>query len=126
MLASRLDAVTGCGWTTDRDVGGLAEAGEDVVERATRWGRDRLLLHRVAKGYRITDTRGEQSHWILTDPAQPRISAAMANGTQPRARAAMATSPTPRQSGDGPRPNPATTRKPTPRQSGFIEKTNRS
>jgi hypothetical protein len=71
MLATRMDAKTGCGWTTDADLGDLAGVREDVVERATRWGRDRLLLYRVRKGYRITDERGQKSHWILTDPANP-------------------------------------------------------
>ena len=106
MLAARMDAKTGCGWVTDPDLAELAGCGKAAVERATRWGRDRLLLHRVSKGYRITDERGQKSHWLLTDPAtQHRISAAMGDGqrsaggamgdaTQRSAGEAMATDPT--------------------------------
>ena len=72
MLAARMDAKTGCGWTTDGDLAELAEVADaGTVRAATRWGRDRLLLHRVSKGYRITDERTEKSHWILTDPHRP-------------------------------------------------------
>lgn len=72
MLATRMDAKTGCGWTTDSDLAELAEvANAATVRAATRWGRDRLLLHRVSKGYRITDERTEKSHWLLTDPHRP-------------------------------------------------------
>ena len=72
MLATRMDAKTGCGWVTDPDLAELAGCDRHAVQRATRWGRDRLLLHRVSKGYRITDERGEKSHWLLTDPATQR------------------------------------------------------
>jgi hypothetical protein len=72
MLAARMDAKTGCGWTTDPDLAVLAEVTDAATVRAaTRWGRDRLLLHRVAKGYRITAERTEKSLWVLTDPHQP-------------------------------------------------------
>ena len=63
MLAARMDPKTGCGWTTDTDLAGLAGCSRAAVERATRWGRDRLLLHRASKGHRITDVRGEKSCW---------------------------------------------------------------
>ena len=72
MLAARMDAKTGCGWTTDPDLAELAGVADvGTVRAATRWGRDRLLLHRVSKGYRITDERTEKSHWLLTDPHRP-------------------------------------------------------
>lgn len=72
MLATRMDAKTGCGWTTDPDLAELAGVvNVATVRAATRWGRDRLLLHRAVKGYRITDERAEKSHWILTDPHRP-------------------------------------------------------
>ena len=72
MLAARMDAKTGCGWTTDPDLAELAEVADlRTVRAATRWGRDRLLLHRINRGYRITDERTEKSHWLLTDPHRP-------------------------------------------------------
>ncbi len=72
MLAARMDAKTGCGWVTDPDLADLAGCADvGTVRAATRWGRDRLLLHRVSKGYRITDERTEKSHWLLTDPDRP-------------------------------------------------------
>jgi len=70
MLAARMDAKTGCGWTTDPDLAELAEvASLRTVYAATRWARDRLLVYRERKGYRITGERGQKSLWILTDPA---------------------------------------------------------
>jgi hypothetical protein len=70
MLAARMDAKTGCGWTTDPDLAGLAEvASLRTVYAATRWARDRLLVCRARKGYRTTGERGQKSLWILTDPA---------------------------------------------------------
>jgi hypothetical protein len=72
MLAARMDGTTGCGWTTDPDLAELAGVADvGTVRAATRWGRDRLLLHRISKGYRITDERTEKSHWLLTDPDRP-------------------------------------------------------
>lgn len=70
MLAARMNAKTGCGWTTDPDLAGLAEvASLRTVYAATRWARDRLLVYRARKGYRISGERGQKSLWILTDPA---------------------------------------------------------
>ncbi len=96
MLAARMDAKTGCGWTTDPDLAGLAEVTDlQAVRAATRWGRDRLLLHRARKGYRITDERTEKSLWILTDPHQPtgdRLPHGKA--PQPGTGSPMATEPT--------------------------------
>lgn len=84
MLAARMDAKTGCGWVTDPDLAELAEvADRGTVQAATRWGRDRLLVYRARKGYRITNDRAEKSLWILTDPA-----------TQPAAGDRMGREPT--------------------------------
>ena len=71
MLATRMDPKTGCGWTTDPDLAELAEVDSlRTVYGATRWARDRLLMYRARKGYRITGQRGQKSLWILTDPAR--------------------------------------------------------
>ncbi len=107
MLAARMDGTTGCGWTTDPDLAELAgNVDRHAVQRATRWGRDRLLLHRVSKGYRITDERGQKSHWLLTDPATQRLLTDPA--LQRRISAALAPEPTehPRDHGSEPTERP--------------------
>jgi hypothetical protein len=116
MLAARMDAKTGCGWTTDPDLAELGEVADAATVRAaTRWGRDRLLLHRAVKGYRITDERGEKSLWILTDPHRPtgnRLPHGKAS--QPGTGSPMAAEPTGNLSGANRESEPDPTGSPSP------------
>lgn len=71
MIGSRMDPVTGCGWTRREDV--MADAGvkRDSVTRATDWAVARGLLCRLVRGHRLWDGAASHSLWALTDPEAP-------------------------------------------------------
>lgn len=68
MLGTRLNARTGCGWTTRVQI--AEDIGIDklsVVSEATAWARHYFLLHLAVRGQRA-GTRSSGSLWILTTP----------------------------------------------------------
>lgn len=86
LLYSRLDPRTGCGWTANVTLAADAGVSEDVVERATRWARDRFLVHRARKGGRDGSGHVNQTLWFLLPPPQTRSSAGMTAASNPRQR----------------------------------------
>lgn len=67
-LASRMNRRTGCGWASNDVIAKDAEVSQDVVERATKWARSHLLLHRAKKGGRNWSGDAPVSLWHLLDP----------------------------------------------------------
>lgn len=86
LLSTRLDSRTGCGWTANSVLAADAGVSEDVVERATKWARDRFMVHQARRGHRITEERATGSLWFLMPPPQPRASAGLGTEPNPRQR----------------------------------------
>src|SRR5262245_29677695 len=84
MLASRLDARTGCGWVYREQTAEDAGASPDTVSRAGQWAVDRLLLAQVVRGHRITDEHVSASLWHLLPTTQSRSGAALGHDPKPQ------------------------------------------
>jgi hypothetical protein len=99
-LASRLDPVTGCGWTTNQQI--AADAGiskVDTVTAAVTWAQDHFLLYRSRRGRHIIGGSVTQSQWMLTTTTQhPRKRGLVPAPQDPQKRGAV----------DGPSASPTT------------------
>jgi len=72
MLASRMDARTGCGYASRDLLAADAGVGIDTVDRALDWARRNLLVHRAARGHRIKNGVSAASEWQLQRLTQLR------------------------------------------------------